>query len=364
MQEEQGDAAAVAVMAEYHDFQRLTGSVGTYPVHMHLLRSTEPGNPEPVRFSGSYYYDRVQQPIQLSGFLRNDTLLISEPGRLSGEPHQFRLVRSAKGRYTGTWTNGNTGRSLPVDLQSPEETTLQFIPREMIDSIRLQPGSAQSPKAQFSLVWLEVTSRQAPEAAALINRIIHEDILGLDPAVTTREGVLARRDTFFFYYREDAAAIGPLDPDEGYSAMLNYDHSAQMEVLYASPEMVSLSLTEYDYSGGAHGNYGTRLFTIDLVREKLLSLEDVLRGNYESRLVNALGTSAREYFELGRNEALSIVLFEDAVHPTENFALTPTGILFDYPPYDIAAYAVGEIQLFVPFERLRGYLQPAYQEQK
>lgn len=359
-QNEEGGVTGSVSEAEFHVFQRLEGTIGAYPIHMNLLRSTEPGNPEPLRLSGSYYYDRIGRPIQISGFLQQDTLIISEPGRIEGEPHQFSLVLKEGGGYTGVWVNGNTGRSLRVDLRLPDQVDLRFLVREVIDSIRLQPQATESPQAQYSLVWLEVQSGGQPGTASLVNQIIHEDILELDPTVTTFEGVLALRDTFFYYYREDAAAIGPIDPDDGYSAMLNYDHSAQMELLYVSDSLVSLSLTEYDYSGGAHGNYGTRLFTIDLERGKLLTLGDVLQGNYESRLTNALGTAAREYFELGRDDALSIVLFEDAVHPTENFALTSSGILFDYPPYDIAAYAVGEIQLFVPFERLRNNLHPAY----
>jgi hypothetical protein len=355
-----GETAAAPGEAEYHDFQQLEGRIGAYPIRMNLMWSAEPG-PEEVRyFSGSYYYQRIRQPIQISGVLRQDTLVIREPGRLGREAHRFKLIPDGSAGYTGVWINGNTGRSLPVQLQPRTEAAFRFAIREVVDSIRLYPEADESPRAQFSLVWLEADSEQYPEQAAFVNQVIHRDILGLDSAVPTQRGVLARRDTFFYYYREDAAAIGPPELGEGYSAMLNYDHSAQLEVIYVSDSLVSLALMEYDYSGGAHGNYGTRLFTIDLRANRLLTLADVLRGNYEPKLVSALGTAAREYFELGRDDALSVVLFEDAVHPTENFALTPAGLLFDYPPYDIAAYAVGEVQLFVPFKRIQAFLQPAY----
>lgn len=347
--------------AQFHAYEQLAGRVGNLPIHLNLLRATEPGMSEVERYSGNYYYDRVKHPIQISGYRREDTLFISEPGRLGGESHEFRLTKGgATGEYTGVWVNGNTRRSLPVRLQLDPNSSIEFAARETIDSVKLRPETAISPQARFTLVWLDALKTPSPEITAYINQRVHEDILGLPEAVNTVAGVRALRDSFFYYYREDAAAIGSGDPDDDFSAMLNYDQSGQMEVIYASDSLLSLSITDYEYSGGAHGNYGTKLFTLDLERERLLRLEDVLKGNYESRLTAALETAAREYFELGRNDPLSMVLFEDTVYPNENFALTPTGILFDYRPYEIAAYAVGEIQLFISFERLRGYLKTPF----
>jgi hypothetical protein len=352
-----GIAQSMATEARYHSFQQLTGRVGQFPIQMNLLRATAPGSVDIARYSGTYAYDHVRQPIQLSGYEQNDTLIILEPTGLESIPHEFHLVaNSPMGAYEGIWINGNTGKSLPVVLQLSVSPPFQFSVRELVDSVQLYPDKVTSPRAQFSLAWLELSSDRFPKKAAFVNRMIREKILGIKAEMDLTQGVVTLRDSFFYYYREDALAFGSDDPDDRFSTMLNYDQSAYMEVIFASDSLISLSVTDYEYSGGAHGNYGTHLYVLDLAQERMLELSDVLAGNYETRLVAALGTAAREYFALDRNDPLSIVLFEDVINVTENFALTPSGILFDYPPYEIAAYAVGEIPLFVPFERLSGYL--------
>ena len=41
--------------------------------------------------------------------------------------------------------------------------------------------------------------------------------------------------------------------------------------------------------------------------------------------------------------------FPETIAPTENFEVTPEGIVFHYNPYDIACYAIGEVD--VPFTK-------------
>jgi hypothetical protein len=61
-----------------------------------------------------------------------------------------------------------------------------------------------------------------------------------------------------------------------------------------------------------------------------------------------------------RNEPLSNALFENSIEPTNNFCITKKGILFLYNPYEIAAYAMGEIELFIPFEELKTVVNPRF----
>jgi hypothetical protein len=49
-------------------------------------------------------------------------------------------------------------------------------------------------------------------------------------------------------------------------------------------------------------------------------------------------------------------LFENKIPVTENFGLMENGILFDYPPYEIASYAAGEIDLLITYEELADIL--------
>ena len=57
---------------------------------------------------------------------------------------------------------------------------------------------------------------------------------------------------------------------------------------------------------------------------------------------------------------LSNKLFENSVESTSNFCITPKGILFLYNPYEIAAYAYGEIELFIPFSEIKSVVNPKF----
>ena len=43
---------------------------------------------------------------------------------------------------------------------------------------------------------------------------------------------------------------------------------------------------------------------------------------------------------------------------TANVCLTPGGVLFVYPPYAVGAYALGEVQVFLPLAAVRPLLRP------
>ena len=48
--------------------------------------------------------------------------------------------------------------------------------------------------------------------------------------------------------------------------------------------------------------------------------------------------------------------FTDPVKPTDNFYITGEGIGFFYNQYDIAPYASGSIDVFIPFRELKDVL--------
>ena len=77
-------------------------------------------------------------------------------------------------------------------------------------------------------------------------------------------------------------------------------------------------------------------------------------------LQSLLETQFRKDRNLKSNEPLTEGgLFENKIEPNDNFFLTSKGIGFNYMPYEIGPYALGEIDIFIPFSQLTSYLQPA-----
>ena len=59
-------------------------------------------------------------------------------------------------------------------------------------------------------------------------------------------------------------------------------------------------------------------------------------------------------------EAGGMMMMEDHIEMNDNFYLMPNGIGFYYNPYEVAAYAVGTTDLFIPFSEIQAFLQPEY----
>ncbi len=167
------------------------------------------------------------------------------------------------------------------------------------------------------------------------------------------------RDTFFASYLEMLADEKPDSTGEA-SFMLNYAESASISIIFNEKSLLSVGYGTYSYTGGAHGNHATTIATYDLVQKKSLTLNDIFLPNSEKTINKTLANAVRRQFNMKVNEPLSNKLFGNAVESTSNFCITPKGILFLYNPYEIAAYAMGEIELFIPFQEIKSIVNPRF----
>ena len=104
------------------------------------------------------------------------------------------------------------------------------------------------------------------------------------------------------------------------------------------------------YTGGAHGMRTTQYHNYWTKGGYELSLGDLFAEEELPRLTKRIKAKLYErYGAAGDEELAQRGFFPEAIAPTENFEVTPDGIVFHYDPYDIACYAVGEID--VPFTK-------------
>jgi hypothetical protein len=136
----------------------------------------------------------------------------------------------------------------------------------------------------------------------------------------------------------------------------------QTQVFFNDAHLLSMGFYEYEYAGGAHGMYQTRVMTFDLINQRVLGLQDVFKKGFEPELMALLERIARKRAGLDEDESFEQYYFTPDIPVTENFYLTPKGIVFSYPPYEIAAYAAGQIEFFIPFADISEWLQPGIGE--
>ena len=125
--------------------------------------------------------------------------------------------------------------------------------------------------------------------------------------------------------------------------------------LTTKPSIWSYAIEVYEYTGGAHGyNYllaqNYNLQTGDIVTEKDLFIDDYYE-HIKTLLLNAL-IAQTDNAETKRDLRRMGYSVEDVV-PNENFYVTSEGIIYVYNPYEIAPYAMGRIQICLPWDSIR-----------
>ena len=117
----------------------------------------------------------------------------------------------------------------------------------------------------------------------------------------------------------------------------------------------SYAMDVYEYTGGAHGNRYLLIQNYDLETGDMVNEQDLFIDDYyeplKTLLLNALiaqtdnAESKRDLRRMGYSVA-------DVV-PNENFYVTQEGITYVYNPYEIAPYAMGCIEIFLPWDTVR-----------
>jgi len=239
------------------------------------------------------------------------------------------------------------------EQQAMGNTTIDTIPYERIgfvDSLLAEPGEEDSPRALYQESYI----MPQPEDPAL-KRFLQDSILhdmawegSMAKVSSPREAFDLNKQQFFAEFMEVLKEVDRL---------MGYEYDLNSNVYYNSRGYFTLGYTFFTYTGGAHGNYGTTLVTYDLKNKNRLRKNDVFKAGFEEKLLPILEKKVRERFELEPGQSLSVVLFEEDLPLTDNFGLTEEGILFNYPPYEVAAYAAGEIELLVTYEEVKDVLK-------
>ncbi|WP_353777281.1 DUF3298 domain-containing protein [Winogradskyella sp. 3972H.M.0a.05] len=130
--------------------------------------------------------------------------------------------------------------------------------------------------------------------------------------------------------------------------------SVEGEVIYQSPEIISVAMNTYLDTGGAHGNDNITFLNFNAETGDLLKNEDILKLNdkltelaqkYFEEEVNAEDASIKDYF------------FGEPFHLPANIGFTEEGVVFLYNVYEIASYAQGYTEFVIPFSDIDSFLK-------
>lgn len=160
-------------------------------------------------------------------------------------------------------------------------------------------------------------------------------------------------DKFRNAYNQELA----LEGEDGYWGM-PWESSTSAEIYQDNPEFVEVSLANWEYAGGAHGNASSEYHIIDIKTAQELKLEDFFSS------VDELTAKAEVIFRADQEVPDHANLedagfwFEDGIFKlNENFVFNEESIDFLYNQYEIAPYAAGVIIVSIPLEEVQHLLK-------
>jgi hypothetical protein len=121
------------------------------------------------------------------------------------------------------------------------------------------------------------------------------------------------------------------------------------EVIFQSPEIISISITSYLNTGGAHGILNIFFLNFESITGKQIMNTELFTN------IGAFKQIAQIHF----NEAIKEkdMLFEsDKFELPENISYTEDGLVLLYNTYEIAPYSTGIIEFSIPFDEIESYL--------
>lgn len=125
--------------------------------------------------------------------------------------------------------------------------------------------------------------------------------------------------------------------------------------VFENADIYNSVFTAYSYMGGAHGYYYADFKIWDKTNAKRLSLEDIFVDDSKSKLTEMILDTLCRMMDVKEHENLTDAGIPDVkdVAPNNSILVSADSLSFNYKPYEIAAYAVGPIEVRFSFADLK-----------
>ncbi len=194
-------------------------------------------------------------------------------------------------------------------------------------------------------------ARGKTRIAEAINTALREEVISMLTFEDSLE--VTTLDQAVTSFRKGYEHIRKLYPDEtpGWKAELF------AEISYEDEHWVSIKLSAYTFTGGAHGYGSVRYLNFDKQKGSEVESWELFRNQKEFQ--KFAETRFRQQEQIPANQPINSTGFmfeDDRFTLPENIGLTAEGIKLYYNQYEVASYADGPIELTLPFGEVRRFL--------
>ncbi len=221
-----------------------------------------------------------------------------------------------------------------------------------------EPADDEIPAADYSAVTVEADTFEYSSEYIEVS-IVTPRVAGLpDGAVQERINAV-----FSEYSQLAQAGVAPFEEesksifDEGYS-MGPYVIEIGYDVMYLQNGLLSLTVTDYIYLGGAHGSAALLAYTFDLETGEQLQLNDLMSGDSYLGYINGF---IREEIDrrVAEEELYELASFED-FGDSPQWYLTDNEFVFYFQQYEYFPYAAGIQRFNITYTELQDFINDDY----
>lgn len=137
--------------------------------------------------------------------------------------------------------------------------------------------------------------------------------------------------------------------------------SKSNQILFQNDSIISYAIVYSEYTGGAHGSYNIVYRNIDLTNIKRITEEDLFVLNYKKSLSDIIVRKIMKNYNITSTDSLlanGFLIKKEGIVPNNNFWINKEGLHYTYNQYEIACYAMGPVEVFIPYSELKAILKP------
>jgi len=152
---------------------------------------------------------------------------------------------------------------------------------------------------------------------------------------------------------------------EDISRAQTWETGSFMKLISQSEDFLQIEYLFTSYEGGAHGNYAFNTRVFDLKNNKKIELKDITaipKARLEELLMKNIDKIPSGTTDSEGAVKNSEMLLVDVIPANENFYFDTKNLYFHYSPYEIAAFAAGDIIIPVSWKDLEGTLHPEFKK--
>lgn len=324
-------------------YYNLKGFIGEFPITMHLHKHQN-------TYVGVYWYDSQGKPISFSGQNAIGFDSLSIQNYMDDGTQERMALKMENDLFSGYWFSDKKKKKLPVVLK-PEIGGLDFEYFRTDSTYRVN-SDPDGLACEYSegIIW--------PKSNDGFSKMYIDSLISsfgkkgqkFDSPETLLKEV---QNQYIDDYR---LMIDSMKNDLEYAT--SYSSISNNYVLSQDKRFLCTKTDFYTYAGGAHGFGGNIYVVFDILKHRVVNIEDVLNRKGIRSLPKLIQRQILKDRGVRSYEPITNAgLFEEGVtHVSKNFYITPKGIGFHYNQYEIGPYAAGPFSVFFNYNTIFEYL--------